>query len=76
MSGKATGVFWIGLILIFLNFWLSGQSSALWAALTKPGSNSRGDGTTNIKKGQLAGPLRKDIGPQPNGAPGIGANYH
>lgn len=39
MNGKATGVFWIGLILIFLNFWLSGQSTTFWKAISKPGSS-------------------------------------
>jgi hypothetical protein len=46
MSGKATAVFWIGLILVFLNFWLSGQSTTLWQRFSKPGSG--GNASTPI----------------------------
>jgi hypothetical protein len=38
MNNKATGVFWIGFLLIFMNFWLSGQSSTLWKAFTTGGA--------------------------------------
>jgi hypothetical protein len=48
MSGKATAVFWIGLILVFLNFWLSGQSTSLWTRLSKPGAGSTGSASTPI----------------------------
>lgn len=34
MTGKANAVFWMGLILIALNFWVSGQSAVLWGAFT------------------------------------------
>lgn len=34
MSGKGTAVFWIGLLLIFANFWVSGQSTIVWDAIT------------------------------------------
>jgi hypothetical protein len=60
MSGKATAVFWLGLILIFLNFWISGQSTSLWTSIAVPGSggtptgNSSG-GTSQVPK--LPGPL-------------------
>jgi hypothetical protein len=59
MSGKSTAVFWLGLILIFLNFWISGQSSSLWDAITLPaaGTNtaSTTPSTTNYSTGQVAG---------------------
>lgn len=38
MSGKATFVFWVGLILIFMNFWLSGQSTSFWGRVSKKGA--------------------------------------
>jgi hypothetical protein len=40
MTGKASAVFWIGLILIFANFWITGQSSTLWESLTEKSSVS------------------------------------
>lgn len=51
MSGKANAVFTIGLILIVLNFWISGQSTAVWKMFTgvpNLGSSggSSGGGTT------------------------------
>lgn len=30
MNSKQNAVFWIGLILIVANFWVSGQSTTLW----------------------------------------------
>lgn len=34
MRGKGAAVFWIGLFLIFANFWVSGQSTVLWSLFT------------------------------------------
>jgi hypothetical protein len=34
MTGKQNMVFWIGLIMILVNFWISGQSTILWKTLT------------------------------------------
>lgn len=34
MTGKSTAVFWIGFILILLNFWVTGRSAIFWASLT------------------------------------------
>lgn len=39
MTGKANAVFWMGLILIALNFWVSGQSAVLWGAFTGTSGN-------------------------------------
>jgi hypothetical protein len=63
MSGKATAVFWLGLILIMLNFWISGQSTTFWNAITlKPATTTGGSSstattptTTNYSEGQVAG---------------------
>jgi hypothetical protein len=41
MTGKANAVFWIGMLLIFANFWISGQSSTIWGEISgKPPSES------------------------------------
>jgi hypothetical protein len=45
MTGKANTVFWIGLILIGLNFWISGQSTGLWKSLTSGSSGLKSVGT-------------------------------
>src|SRR5271166_4931868 len=41
MNSKANAVFWIGFILIFLNFWISGQSTSLWTSITTGGKKSK-----------------------------------
>jgi hypothetical protein len=61
MTGKATAVFWLGLILIFLNFWISGQSTTFWNAITvKPASGPTPSSATtptqtNFAEGKVAG---------------------
>jgi len=52
MTGKATAVFWIGLILIFVNFWLSGQSTVVWKLLTTGSAVQLG----NVGKGKPSKP--------------------
>jgi hypothetical protein len=62
MSNRAVAVFWLGLILIFLNFWISGQSTTLWDAITvappknttTPASNTTPT-QTNFAEGKVAG---------------------
>lgn len=51
--------------------WPTGKSGDSGAC-----GNGGGTGTTNVKKGTVAGPLRKIVGVQKNGSPGIGAGYH
>ena len=40
MTGKANAVFWIGLVLIFANFWISGQSTTFWKAISLKGATA------------------------------------
>jgi hypothetical protein len=70
MTGKATGVFWIGLVLIFLNFWLSGQSSTIWHALTNPGTGGNSN-QLNALGGTRANPFKNLAGK--SGKHGTGA---
>ena len=39
LGKQADAVFWIGLLLILVNFWVSGQSTILWKSLTESGRN-------------------------------------
>jgi hypothetical protein len=48
MSGKATLVFWLGLILIVANWWISGQSSTFWSAVSRTGNASSSAVTGSI----------------------------
>lgn len=39
MNSKQNAVFWIGLILIVANFWVSGQSTTFWQTFTVKGTS-------------------------------------
>lgn len=57
MTGKANAVFWIGFILIFMNFWISGQSTVLWQAISGGGVKTGGPNGPQpmiLQKGQRA----------------------
>jgi len=49
MTGKANAVFWIGLVLIFANFWVTGQSTTFWSIFSTKGPGASG-GTSKGKK--------------------------
>lgn len=61
MTGKQNMVFWIGLIIILVNFWVAGQSTTLWQSLTNKGTSP------SASKPGSGGKVR--IGPAP-GRPG------
>lgn len=42
MTGKQNAVFWIGLLLLIANFWVSGQSTTFWQAFSVKQSASGG----------------------------------
>jgi len=41
MTKQASAVFWIGLLLILANFWISGQSTTLWRSFTGGGPSGK-----------------------------------
>jgi hypothetical protein len=62
MSGKGAFVFWVGLLLILINFWISGNSTIIWDVLTVPGSgNAGGTGNTSGLPGRTGSPGRTGI---------------
>lgn len=73
MTGKANAVFIIGLILIGLNFWVSGQSTALWTIIAHSNpATSKPSGPTKPYTPPVIG---KGVLPGPGGA-GVGGGYH
>jgi hypothetical protein len=75
MSTEQQFAAWLIFGLIALLLFAGGQWSAIWSVIGS--GSSTGDGTTDIKKGTVAGPLRNDVGVnKKTGAPGIGAGYH
>jgi hypothetical protein len=65
MSDSAKTVLWLGIIMIAVGIILR------WSEISAVifGSSSKGDGTTNVKKGTVAGPLRNIV-------PVLGHGYH
>jgi hypothetical protein len=61
MTGKANAVFWIGLIIILANFWISGQSTVIWDMFTgvvaPKVSTGGGGGTKNVPSPGNAPPI-------------------
>lgn len=55
MTGKQNAVFWMGLTLIVLNFWITGQSATFWGAFTKPSGSTgtAGGPAPGVKPGAL-----------------------
>jgi hypothetical protein len=46
MTGKQNAVFWLGLAMILLNFWLAGQSTIIWNTIAGTGSKNAKKVTT------------------------------
>lgn len=49
MNSKQNAVFWIGLILIVANFWVSGQSTTFWQTFTVKGTSGLAGQTGTAK---------------------------